>query len=94
MSYIVTKTDGTTLTTIIDGTKDDTSSSLTLIGRNYSNYGEFVANDFIRLLENFSADNAPPYPLEGQIWWKKNVNPYTFFFLGFRINQHTYIVHL
>ena len=74
MSYIVTKTDGTTLTTIIDGTKDDTSSSLTLIGRNYSNYGEFVANDFIRLLENFSADNAPPYPLEGQIWWKKNDN--------------------
>ena len=74
MSYIVTKTDGTVLTTIIDGTKDDTSSSLTLIGRNYSNYGQFVANDFVRLLENFSYETAPLYPINGQIWWKRDSN--------------------
>jgi hypothetical protein len=74
MSYIVTKTDGTVLTTIIDGTKDDSSSSLTLLGRNYSNYGQFVANDFIQILENFSFETAPVNPLTGQIWWKRDTN--------------------
>ena len=74
MSYIVTKTDGTVLTTIIDGTKDDSSSSLTLLGRNYSNYGQFVANDFIQILENFSFETAPVNPLKGQIWWKRDTN--------------------
>ena len=74
MSYIVTKTDGTVLTTIIDGTKDSSSSSLTLLGRNYSNYGQFVANDFIQMLENFSFETAPMNPIKGQIWWKRDTN--------------------
>ena len=74
MSYIVTKTDGTVLTTIIDGTKDDSSSSITLLGRNYSNYGQFVANDFVQMLENFSYETAPLNPLKGQIWWKRDSN--------------------
>lgn len=74
MSYIVTKTDGTVLTTIVDGTKDDLSSSLVLLGRNFSNYGQYVANDFVRLLENFSWESPPSFPLAGQIWWKRDTN--------------------
>jgi hypothetical protein len=74
MSYIVTKTDGTTLTTIIDGTRDNTSSSLVLIGRNYSNYGQILADDLVWLLENFSYETAPANPITGQLWWKRDSN--------------------
>jgi hypothetical protein len=68
MSYIVNLPDGTLLTTILDGTVDNTSSSLTLVGRNYSGYGEIIAEDLVALLVNFSRNVAPNNPLAGQIW--------------------------
>ena len=74
MSYTITKTDGTVLTTIIDGTVDNTSSSLTLLGRNYSNYGQYMANDLVWLLENFSNTTAPLNPMAGQLWWNNSIN--------------------
>ena len=74
MSYTITKTDGAVLTTIIDGTVDNTSSSLTLLGRNYSNYGQYMANDLVWLLENFSNTTAPLNPMAGQLWWNNSIN--------------------
>lgn len=68
MSYVVNKTNGQTLTIIADGTLD-TSTGLYLIGRNYKNYGEFTAENFVRLAENFANVNPPNAPLEGQLWW-------------------------
>jgi hypothetical protein len=73
MSYVINKTDGTVLTTLFDGTTN-TDTGLTLIGRNYTNYGEVQNENFVRLLENF-ADTVPPgqsvgfAPIEGQLWW-------------------------
>ncbi len=73
MSYIVNKTDGSVLTTILDGTTN-TETGLTLIGRNYVNYGEIQNENFVRLLENF-ASTLPPgqsvgfTPVAGQLWW-------------------------
>ena len=55
MSYKLNKTDGTILTDLVDGTIDTTRSDLTLIGRNYSGFGEFLNENFIKLLENFSS---------------------------------------
>ena len=70
MSYIIRKTNGTTLGTILDGTIDDRSkTSLRLVGRNYSNYGQIIADDLVSLLENFAYGIAPPNPLAGQLWW-------------------------
>lgn len=69
MSYIVNLPDGTLLTTILDGTVDNTSSSLTLVGRNYSGYGEIIAEDLVALLVNFAKNSAPNNPLTGQIWY-------------------------
>lgn len=69
MSYIVNLPDGTLLTTILDGTVDNTSSSLTLVGRNYSGYGEIIAEDLVALLVNFAKNSAPNNPLPGQIWY-------------------------
>ncbi len=68
MPYIINKTDGTILTTLIDGTTDDTTD-LTLIGKNYTGFGEQVNENFVRLLENFSGVSEPEKPLVGQLWF-------------------------
>ena len=68
MPYILTKTDGTTLTTVQDATVDNTTS-LTFVGRNYSGYGQPIEENFIHLLENFSNTTAPTTPVQGQLWF-------------------------
>ena len=39
MAYKINKTNGALLVDLIDGTVDTNSTSLTLVGRNYSNNG-------------------------------------------------------
>jgi hypothetical protein len=68
MSYTITLTDGQIFATIADGTIN-TSSSMTLVGKNYAGYGQFINDDIIRLLENGSNTTAPGAPLVGQLWW-------------------------
>ncbi len=69
MSYQLNKTDGTLLTALIDGQIDTASTNLTLVGKNYTGYGEAFNENFIKLLENFSNSAAPSTPLTGQVWW-------------------------
>jgi len=69
MSYQLNKTDGTLLLDLIDGQIDTASTNLTLVGRNYTGYGEYFNENFIRLLENFANSAAPSNPLTGQLWW-------------------------
>jgi hypothetical protein len=71
MSYQLNKTDGTLLTDLIDGQIDSNSTNLVLVGRNYTGFGEFLNENFIKLLENFANSAAPTNPLEGQLWWDK-----------------------
>jgi hypothetical protein len=68
MAYTITLTDGTIFATIADGTIN-TSSSMTLVGKNYAGYGQFLDTNYIRLLENGSNATAPSAPLTGQLWW-------------------------
>lgn len=68
MTYIINKTDGSVLVTLNDGTVD-TSTDLVLVGKNYSGYGEYQNENFVKLLENFKNTSAPSTPLEGQIWY-------------------------
>jgi hypothetical protein len=70
MAYTINLTDGTVFATVNDGTVN-TSSSVTLVGKNYAGYGEFLDENFIQMLENFSNATAPASPLTGQIWWDK-----------------------
>ena len=80
MSYTITKTNGTSLGTILDGTINTSFTSLTLIGRNYANYGELIANDLVALVENFAYSTSPANPLAGQLWWNttdKRLRVYT-----------------
>ena len=73
MSYTITLTDGGIFAVIPDGTINNTSS-MTLVGKNYAGYGEFINNDIIRLLENGSNTTAPGAPLEGQLWWDQTTD--------------------
>ena len=79
MAYTINKTDGTLLTTIADGTVNDTSTELTLVGKNYAGYGQFLNTNLVHLLENFSDDTAPTTPITGQLWWDTagNLKVYT-----------------
>jgi hypothetical protein len=68
MAYTINLTNGTIFATVADGTIN-TASSVTLVGKNYAGYGEFLDENFIQLLENYSNPTAPASPLTGQIWW-------------------------
>lgn len=70
MAYDIRKTNGTSLGTILDGTVDNKSkTSLVLIGRNYANYGQFMVDNLVSLIENFAYSIAPSNPLAGQLWF-------------------------
>jgi len=70
MPYTITRADGTTLTTIPDG-QYDTSTSLTLVGKNLFNFGQFQNTNYVRLLENFANTTQPTNQMTGQLWWDK-----------------------
>jgi hypothetical protein len=79
MAYTINLTDGTLFATISDGTVNTaagfaTSAPLTLVGKNYAGYGEFLDENFIHLLENGASTTAPAAPLTGQLWWDKTLN--------------------
>jgi hypothetical protein len=73
MSYFVNKTDGSVIV-VLDGTKDTTSTSLTLFGRLVQNYGDQTNENFVHLLENFAFGNSPANPIYGQLWFDTSVN--------------------
>lgn len=77
-SYQITHTNGTTLMSLGEGVVD-TSLGIALVGQNYHNYGQMIANNFVRLLENFANDTQPLNPQPGQIWWNTKTKVLSFF---------------
>lgn len=69
MSYKINKTDGVLLVDLVDGRIDNVTTDLTLIGRNFTSYGELFNENFIKLLENFAAVSPPARPMIGQLWF-------------------------
>jgi hypothetical protein len=69
MSYQITKTDGTILTQVVDGSVDQTATDLTLVGKNVSGYGQYLAENFVKILENFANTSQPNHPILGQLWY-------------------------
>ena len=72
MAYIINRFSGQQLVVLEDGTLD-TSTSLGLLGRNYTGYGETQNENFLFLLENFANDNPPSRPITGQTWYNTAV---------------------
>lgn len=69
MAYTINKTSGQLLTTLADGSVNDTSTSLTLIGKNYAGYGKLYNENLVKLVENFARGTAPSNPVDGQLWF-------------------------
>ena len=69
MSYKLNKTDGSLLVDLVDGQLDTTTSDISLIGKNYTGFGEALNENLIKMLENFSKASAPSNPLIGQLWY-------------------------
>ncbi len=67
-NYVINKTDGSILTTVVAGTADNTTD-ITLIGKGYLGFGEAVNENFVKLLENFANSTAPDKPISGQLWY-------------------------
>jgi microcystin-dependent protein len=71
--YNVNFTDSTKTPIFVeDGTVNSGDTSLTFPGRNYSGYGQVIAEDFLHLLENFASTEAPLSPVQGQLWYDSN----------------------
>jgi len=73
MTYTINTFDGNFLTNVAPGTVD-TNTSLSLLGKNYSGYGQIIASNFVYLVENFAKTSAPSSPLKGQLWYDKGEN--------------------
>lgn len=69
MAYQINKTSGALLVNLADGQIDVASTDITLIGKNYTGFGESINENFVKMLENFANSSAPTNPLAGQIWW-------------------------
>ena len=79
MSYTLNHTNGTLLTTVNDGSIDNTTN-LTFVGKNYSGYGAIINQDLVKMLENFAGSVAPSKSLAGEIWYdsgNKKIKFYT-----------------
>ena len=68
MAYTVNNSQGAVVATVAENTFD-TTTSLTLIGQNKSNFGEKFNENMIFLLENFANSSAPTNAVTGQLWW-------------------------
>jgi len=74
MTYKINKTDGTLLVEVIDSAIDTSATDLALIGKNVTGYGEFLNENFVKLLENFASTSEPNNPITGQIWFDLSEN--------------------
>jgi len=68
MSYTITHANGANPIVINEGTVD-TSTSIALVGRNTPSYGQYLDQNFLNILENFSNSSSPSNPISGQLWY-------------------------
>ena len=78
MSYTITNTRGKVLMSIGEAVLD-TTYGISLIGQNYRDYGQLVANNFVRLLENNASPDAPTTPMTGQLWFETDTQTLYYF---------------
>jgi len=71
--YLINHYDGRQLATVGPGQKNTGTTDLTLFGHGFETYGEDMNENFIRILENFCHDVAPLRPINGQLWYNRNL---------------------
>ena len=61
MAYQINKTSGALLVNLADGQIDVSSTDITLIGKNYTGFGESINENFVKMLENFANSALPSH---------------------------------
>lgn len=74
MAYQIKNSKGEVLATIPDTRIDKDSTSLALVGYNSTKYGVDLAENFVKLMENFASEYPPENPIEGQLWFDSAAN--------------------
>ncbi len=69
MAYTINYTDSTKGSIVIEDSTIDNTTSLSIPGKNTTEYGTQIGQNFLRMLENFANDTAPTSPIEGQLWY-------------------------
>lgn len=72
MSYNVRFTETNNLNKqdiIVQDQSLNSQTDLTFVGKNFSGYGPYIAENFLHLLENFANISPPPNPVQGQLWF-------------------------
>lgn len=72
MPYQLNRYNRAPLVTVDDGATDQSSTSLTFVGKNFAGYGGIQNENFLYLLENFANGSQPSNPIAGQIWYDSN----------------------
>lgn len=72
MPYVIKKNDGNIVATVTDGTVDTSSTSLTLLGKNYKGIGEIYNTNLVYLLESFANSSPPNNQIKGQLWFNSS----------------------
>lgn len=67
MAYEVNKSNGDPIT-VVDNTIN-TETSVQLVGKNFAGYGEYIAENFVHIMEHFANATPPLNPTAGQIWY-------------------------
>lgn len=85
MPYVITTASGEPV--VIPDQEINDDFSVDLVGRNYQDYGQVVAQNTLRLLENYASNSPPRYPTTGQVWydtandvlrvWEQNTQSWT-----------------
>ena len=74
MPYSIDYSDSTKTAIVVNDGTVDTSTSLGLLGKNYTRFGEIFNENILHLLENFSNGTPPSNPTEGQLWYDNNAS--------------------
>jgi microcystin-dependent protein len=70
MSYNIDHSDKPNYGSItVDDQTLNTETSLTFVGKNYTGYSQYIAENFLHLLENFAKATHPANPQVGQLWY-------------------------
>ena len=94
MTFYINYTNGSNLTAIADGTIDTTSTSLTLIGKNFPTYGQLLNQNLVSMLENWARSTSPSNPMVGQIWYDSGNDVIKYYRSGASSNYWQDIVNI
>lgn len=87
MPYYINNTNGDSLVTLQDGSIDQSTTSITLVGKNFPTFGQYLNQNFVSLLENFANSTQPDPALLGQLWYDSSTKNVRFYREGSTTNN-------